>query len=239
MTQNIVVFGGGGAIGNALSGMIRKLYSDALLHIVSSKEIEDKFPLSEYYLIDYKDEEGLKTISQKIASFGSIDLLIVASGILHSSDIKPEKSLRDLDVTNFQRVFFANSIFPAMIAKYFVPLLSRDERAVIAMLSARVGSISDNQLGGWYAYRASKAALNMIIKTTAIEVSRNRKQAIVVGLHPGTVKSELSRPFTANIAHDKLFTPDYAAKKLLNVIETLKVDDSGKCFAWDGQEILP
>ncbi|MTI08991.1 SDR family NAD(P)-dependent oxidoreductase [Curvivirga aplysinae] len=239
MTQNIVVFGGGGAIGNALSGVIRKQYPDVLLHIVSSKEIKDQHPLSEYYLIDYNEEGDLKRISEQIASFGSIDLLIVASGILHGADFKPEKSLRDLDIANFQKLFLVNSIFPAMVAKYCVPLLSKDERSVFAILSARVGSISDNQLGGWYAYRASKAALNMIIKTTSIEVARNRKQAIVVGLHPGTVQSELSMPFTTNVTKDQLFTPDFAAGKLLDVIASLDVDDSGKCFAWDGQEILP
>ena len=111
--------------------------------------------------------------------------------------------------------------------------------SIFAALSARVGSISDNQLGGWYAYRASKAALNMIIKTAAIEVRRRNPHAIVVGLHPGTVDSDLSKPFQGNVPEGKLFTPDFAAGKLLTVLEGLAPAQTGRCFGWDGEEILP
>ena len=113
------------------------------------------------------------------------------------------------------------------------------DASVFAALSARVGSISDNILGGWYAYRSSKAALNMIIKNAAIEISRSNKQAIVVGMHPGTVDSHLSKPFQSRVPKHQLFTPEYAAEKLLHVMTALMPSDSGKCFAWDGKEILP
>ena len=125
-----------------------------------------------------------------------------------------------------------------MVAKNFLPKLAKDQRAVFAALSARVGSISDNQLGGWYSYRASKAALNMIIKNLSIEMKMRYKQTIIVGLHPGTVDSRLSKPFQANVPAGKLFTADYAVAKMLEVINTLTPENSGKCYAWDGKEIL-
>ena len=163
---------------------------------------------------------------------------MVTTGVLHlGADIQPEKSLRDLSADKFHAIFAANTIFPALAAKHFLPLLHRDKRSVFAALSARVGSISDNRLGGWYAYRASKAALNMIIKNAAIEIERRHKQAIVVGLHPGTVDSDLSKPFQSNVQQNKLFTPAFSAASLLDVVDRLTLDDSGKCFAWNGQEI--
>ena len=163
----------------------------------------------------------------------------MANGILHDEGLTPEKSLRDLSAEKFQRIFEVNTVTPALIAKHFLPKLNREQTSIFAALSARVGSISDNQLGGWYAYRASKAALNMIIKNAAIEIGRRNKQAIIVGLHPGTVDSNLSKPFQGNVADGKLFTPEYSAEKLLDVLENLSPEQTGKCFAWDGQEILP
>ena len=151
----------------------------------------------------------------------------------------PEKSLRDLSSDKFHRIFEVNTITPALIAKYFLRKLNKEKTSIFTALSARVGSISDNQLGGWYAYRASKAALNMIIKNAAIEVARENKKAIIVGLHPGTVDSDLSKPFQGHVADKNLFTPEYSAEKLLKVLEDLSPEKTGKCFAWDGKEILP
>ena len=126
----------------------------------------------------------------------------------------PEKSLRELSAEKFARAFAINATGPALSAKHFLPKLARDRRAVFAALSARVGSISDNRLGGWYAYRASKSALNMILKTAAIETARRAPQAIVIGLHPGTVDSKLSKPFQENVTPGKLFRPEDAARKV-------------------------
>ena len=120
-----------------------------------------------------------------------------------------------------------------------MPVLSRNKNSIFAALSARVGSVSDNQLGGWYAYRASKSALNMIIKSASIEVARKNPKAIIVGLHPGTVDSNLSKPFQHSITNNKLFTPSIAASHLLGVLDNLTSEQTGKCFAWDGSEILP
>ena len=132
-----------------------------------------------------------------------------------------------------------NTIGPTLVGKYFIPFLRKDARSVFAFLSARVGSISDNKLGGWYSYRASKTALNQIIKNFSIEVKRSNINAIFVGLQPGTVKSYLSKPFEKNVKADRLFTPDYSAEKLLDVISNLTNGDSGKVYAWDGEEIRP
>lgn len=168
-----------------------------------------------------------------------LDLVIVASGILHAPGIMPEKSLRDISADKFMQLYQANAIVLALIAKYFVPALSKKHRSVFAALSARVGSISDNRLGGWYACRASKAALNMTIKNVAIETQRTNKQAIVCALHPGTVDSPLSEPFQKNVPEGKLFTADYSVACMLQVLDSLTSSDSGKIFAWDGKEVVP
>ncbi len=167
-----------------------------------------------------------------------IDLVIVASGILHGgTDLQPEKTWRTLNAAAFERVFAVNTFGPALVAKHFLPLLRRDRKAVFAAVSARVGSIGDNQLGGWYAYRASKAALNMIIKTLSIELARRYPDAVCVGLHPGTVNTALSKPFQSGVPPQRLFTPDDAATHLLGVIDRLTPEDTGHLFAWDGQRI--
>ncbi|HEX8387840.1 MAG TPA: SDR family NAD(P)-dependent oxidoreductase, partial [Sphingomonas sp.] len=150
-----------------------------------------------------------------------------------------EKAMRDLDADWLQRNFLVNAVGPALVAKHFLPLLPRARRAVFAALSARVGSISDNNLGGWYGYRASKAALNQLIRTLAIEERRRNPQAVVVALHPGTVDTDLSRPFQGNVQPGRLFAPDRAAVQLLDVLDGLKPVDSGRLFDWEGKQITP
>jgi NAD(P)-dependent dehydrogenase (short-subunit alcohol dehydrogenase family) len=164
-------------------------------------------------------------------------VILVATGLLQGEGISPEKNVRALSHEGFTKSFEINTIGPAMTAKYFVPLLSRDGKSVFAALSARVGSISDNRLGGWYAYRASKAALNMVLKTLSLEIGRRFKNQIIVGLHPGTVDTGLSKPFQGNVPEGKLFTPEFAAGKLLSVIDGLSAEDSGNLFDWAGEQI--
>jgi len=137
------------------------------------------------------------------------------------------------------KVFAVNTTGPALVASALLDALPREGKSVFAALSARVGSISDNRLGGWHAYRASKAALNQIIRTCSIELTRKRRDALIVGLHPGTVETGLSEPFRDNVPDGKLFTPDYSAERLLNVIDTLTPEQSGRCFDWQGEEVLP
>ncbi|MGV3456848.1 SDR family NAD(P)-dependent oxidoreductase [Sphingomonas sp.] len=187
--------------------------------------------------LDLTDEASIAAAAARVASGPPLSLVFVATGILGEGERGPEKALRDLDPDWLARVFAINTIGPALIAKHFLPLLPRTGTPVFAALSARVGSISDNRLGGWHGYRASKAALNMLIRNFAIDAARRNDRSIVVALHPGTVDTRLSEPFRGTVAPGKLFDPERAALQLLDVIEGLKPVDSGKCFAWDGVEI--
>ncbi|MCA1779128.1 MAG: SDR family NAD(P)-dependent oxidoreductase [Xanthomonadaceae bacterium] len=166
-------------------------------------------------------------------------LVLNVAGLLHDEAVglTPEKRLEDIDPAALERVFAVNTVGPAMMLRHFLPLMSRDGKAVFAALSARVGSISDNRLGGWYAYRSSKAALNQMLKTASIEARRRFSNLIIAALHPGTTDTDLSAPFQANVPNGKLFTQQFVAQRLLAVIDGLSSDDSGGFFAWDGQVV--
>jgi len=166
-------------------------------------------------------------------------LIINVAGVLHGEDFGPEKRLSQIRPEVLKTVFEVNAFGPLIVAKHFSSFLRHDERSVFASLSARVGSISDNRLGGWYAYRGSKAAQNMFTKTLSIELGRLAPNAIVVGLHPGTVDTGLSKPFQGSVPRDKLFSTEQSVGHLLAVIDGLTAQDSGKVFAWDGSEIPP
>ena len=166
-----------------------------------------------------------------------IGLVIVATGLLQGDGMAPERSFAALDPKVLARSFQVNTIGPMLVAKQALPRLTRNRRAVFAVLSARVGSIEDNRLGGWYSYRASKAALNMMIRTLAIECKRIRQEALCVALHPGTVDTALSRPFQRSVRPESLFTPIESAGRLLTVIDQLTVQDSGGFFAYDGARL--
>lgn len=239
MIKNIAVIGCSGAIGGALIKRLSSLYPEAEIHGFSRQTPHAVIPSVHYHIIDYENEDSIADSATIAAKNSPLDVVIVTTGMLHEGEIMPEKSLRDLSVEKFQRLFAVNTIVPAMVAKHFLPILNRENKSVFAALSARVGSISDNNLGGWYAYRASKAALNMIIKNAAIELGRRNKNSVVVGLHPGSVDTPLSAPFHANMDPSQIFTPQYSAEKLLDVLNVLTPEQSGKFFAWDGQEILP
>lgn len=185
---------------------------------------------------DILDETSLASAAVQVAALGAPDLVIIASGALHTSRFKPEKTYRALEPSALAEIFAVNAIGPALVAKHFLPLMPRTGRSVFAALSARVGSIGDNRLGGWYGYRASKAALNQIIRTLAIEQARTRPEGIVVSLHPGTVDTALSAPF-AGAAPGEIFTPEAAAGHLLTVIDALTPAQSGGFFAWDGEAV--
>ncbi len=180
-------------------------------------------------------DEG--SIVRAAATLEAVDLAIVTTGMLHDDHQRPERALKELDPAKLARSFAINTIAPALVAKHLIPKMPRDRRAVFAVLGARVGSISDNRTGGWHGYRASKAAIVMLMKTIAIETARNRPNAIIVTLHPGTVDTGMSKPFQGNVAPEKLFTPALAAGQLLRVIDGLTPADSGGHFAWDGSRI--
>ncbi len=188
--------------------------------------------------IDITDEASIQNAAAYVADSMTPNLIITSVGILHNDEgLAPEKALKELSAAHFKKNFAINVIGPSLVLKHFTPLLPRNERSVVATLSARVGSISDNQIGGWHAYRASKAAMNMMTKGAAIEVARKFKQACIIGLHPGTVDTNLSKPFQSNVADKKLFTSEFSAASLLNVIDAVSPQNSGSLFAWDGKVI--
>jgi len=189
--------------------------------------------------IDLEDEASIAAAAARIASGPAPDLVIVATGLLHDGEQGPEKAIDQLSPAWLARNFAINAIGPALVAKHLLPLMPRTGKTIFAALSARVGSISDNRMGGWYGYRASKAALNQFIRTLAIEHKRRNDRSIVVALHPGTVDTALSRPFQGNVRPGGLFAADRAAVQLLDVLDGLRAPDSGKLFDWEGKEVQP
>ncbi len=238
-TSVAVVIGASGAIGNALVAQLAASGKYTSVLALSRRPLPAVSAGVTWVQVDVTDEASVAAAAAASASHGDLRLVVVASGLLHAAGIEPEKSWRSLDAAAMARVYAVNAIGPALVAKHFLSQLPRQGRAVFAALTARVGSIGDNQLGGWHSYRAAKAALNMLLKNCAIELARRTPQAICVGLHPGTVASSLSRPFQDNVAPGKLFSPSRSAAYLLSVIDRLELADSGKVLAWDGTHIPP
>lgn len=175
--------------------------------------------------------DKIKTETQEL------HLVINCVGILHDSQLQPEKSLREINKDNLLKYFEVNSIGSILLAKHLLPLLKHHETNVFAVISAKIGSIGDNNLGGWYGYRASKTALNMFMRTVSIEYSRKSPKTIVLMLHPGTTDTQLSQPFQRNVPPEKLFSVDRTVKQLLEVISQRTTSDNGKFFSWDGQPL--
>jgi NAD(P)-dependent dehydrogenase (short-subunit alcohol dehydrogenase family) len=232
------IIGASGGIGAALVRRLAERDGSGHIHALARSPVSFGLPQVTCQSLDFFSEDSIRQAAQEIRSAGPLDLVIVATGILHRDKlIQPEKSMADIDAAQMADVFAINTIGPTLVAKHFLPLLRPDSRTVFAAISARVGSIEDNRLGGWISYRASKAALNMVTRTLAVEQARRRPQSLVVSLHPGTVATALSKPFTARVAEDKLFSTERAAEQLLDVIDGLPDDASGGFFAWDGKRI--
>ncbi len=229
--MSAVVIGASGGIGAALVEALRE-------EAVPVRGFARSFTGADH--LDLDDEASIAAAAASLSAPPT--LVVVATGLLHEGEHRPEKSMAALDAAWLARQYAVNAILPALVAKHFLPRMPRmprTGRAVFAILSARIGSISDNRLGGWYGYRMAKAAANQLVRTLAIEERRRNDRTIVVGLHPGTVRTALSAPFQTGVAADQLFAPDRAAVQLLDVIDGLKVTDSGRLFAWDGVEIQP
>lgn len=186
--------------------------------------------------LDLLSEESIEETAASIANSAALPRLIVdATGLLHGGGMMPEKSIAQLDSAHLARLFAVNATGPALLMKHFLPLLPKDGKSVFATLSAKVGSIGDNQLGGWYGYRASKAALNQFVRTAAIELKRRKPSAVCVALHPGTVATDLSSPFAqSGLA---LQPPEEAAERLLMTIDELSPDDTGGFFSYEGKAL--
>lgn len=187
---------------------------------------------------DISSEPALQALAADVrANTDRLHLVFNAAGLLHAPGLRPEKSVTQLRLAALSEVFAINAFAPVLLAQAMLPLMKHGEPAVMASLSARVGSIGDNRLGGWYSYRASKAAQNQLMRTLSIELRRTHPQVSCVVLHPGTVDTPLSRPFQLNVPADKLFSPRRAAQQLLGVVATMTPERSGEFLAWDGKPI--
>lgn len=233
------VFGASGGIGRAIIELLQEDERCALVHAGSRNPSRAKSSKVQPFAFDLEDDWSIDGATSLVSAEGGLDLVIVATGRLHGAGLQPEKTMRSLETEALKQAFTLNTIGPAMIARRILPHLPRDRRTLFAVVSARVGSISDNRLGGWHSYRASKAALNMLIRTLAIEQARTHPQGLCVALHPGTVDTALSKPFQAGVPPERLFSPAFAASRLLSVLDGLTPGQSGRMFGWDGEEISP
>ncbi|XP_030551548.1 C-factor isoform X2 [Rhodamnia argentea] len=196
--------------------------------------------------LDATNESTIEASAKSIRDrYGFLNLLVNASGILSIPDVlQPETTLLKVEKSSLLLTYEVNAVGPILVIKHMWPLLKAGggtgtdrDVAVVANISARVGSIGDNRLGGWHSYRSSKAALNQLTKTVSVEFARRKDPVICILLHPGTVDTDLSKPFQRNVPEGKLFTKEYSVQKLLGIIDHAKIQDNGKFFAWDGQEI--
>lgn len=238
LPRSAAVFGASGGIGAALVAElrargVRRIYAGS--RSGAEPQAAEVVP----FRFDLLDETSIAAGAALMAD-DPPHVVIVATGALILPDgTGPEKSWRALDAGAMAQAYAINAVGPMLVARHMIPLLPRKDRSVFAALSARVGSIGDNRLGGWHSYRAAKAALNMLLKNLGIELARTHPLAVVAGLHPGTVDTGLSSQFQANVAPDKLFTPARSASHLVDVVQRLSPEHSGGVFAWDGQRIDP
>jgi|TARA_B110000971_G_scaffold198025_1_gene214323 NAD(P)-dependent dehydrogenase (short-subunit alcohol dehydrogenase family) len=227
--ENIaLIIGGTGSIGSAVANELKSKNFTNIISLSRSSEPS----------LDLLDESSIQEAAAFIKKKSKpISLLFDATGILHDEDLNqmPEKTYKNIDFLFMKKNFEINVMGPALIIKHFLPLLDTEQKSIFSTLSAKVGSISDNRYGGWYSYRASKAALNQIIKTTSIELKVKNKNAICVAIHPGTVTSKLSKPFQKN--NLKIQSKEESAKNIVQILENLQLADSGSFLNWDGSEI--
>tara|TARA_B110000305_G_scaffold184159_1_gene204637 strand:+ start:179 stop:877 length:699 start_codon:yes stop_codon:yes gene_type:complete len=227
--ENIaLIIGGTGSIGSAVADELKSKNFTNIISLSRSSEPS----------LDLLDESSIQEAAAFIKKKSKpISLLFDATGILHDEDLNqmPEKTYKNIDFLFMKKNFEINVMGPALIIKHFLPLLDTEQKSIFSTLSAKVGSISDNRYGGWYSYRASKAALNQIIKTTSIELKVKNKNAICVAIHPGTVTSKLSKPFQKN--NLKIQSKEESAKNIVQILENLQLADSGSFLNWDGSEI--
>lgn len=233
-----VVTGAGGGIGQAMVNRLLESERPGRVIAVSRRDPEHEDSRVENLKVDVTTEQGRRLLGDRVNG-DPIHLLFNAIGLLHDERraISPEKRLEDLDAETLSTLFHVNAITPVLLIQTLVNSLKGRHPAIIASLSARVGSIGDNELGGWYGYRVSKAAHNMFLRTAAVELARYNRQAIVLSLHPGTTDTGLSQPFQSRVPEGKLFTPDFVAERLLAVMEDRRPDESGSFWDWAGKPI--
>ena len=237
---NALVLGASGGLAQALiAGFLADQNIETVI-AVSSKPAADSVQAESGLLwiqTEYAEPAMAEVVEQLKDYSGSISRVCICHGLLHTDSLWPEKRLEDIDPKQLQAYFEVNTILPAIWLKNLIHIMPKGTPSIIAFLSARVGSISDNKLGGWYGYRASKSALNMLIKNAAIEYGRRNKHVSLMAYHPGTVDTGLSKPFQANVKADKLFTPEFTAQCLIKLLVAADVENSPFYLDWDGKTI--
>jgi NAD(P)-dependent dehydrogenase (short-subunit alcohol dehydrogenase family) len=186
---------------------------------------------------EYSEPQMADTVSQLMPHAGTFSRVCVCHGLLHSDKLWPEKRLEDITSEALQEIFHSNTVVPALWLKLLFKILKGQTPCIVATMSARVGSLSDNNLGGWYAYRASKAALNMVLKTASIEYARRAKNVKLIAFHPGTTDTALSKPFQSTVPTGKLFTTEFVAERLAMIMDSAQLDGELSYLDWDGRTI--
>ena len=239
--QTTLIIGANSAIAKALALQVIK-ESDTKL-IVVTRDIcfyqHEQFNNSKVISIKDYQESSISTVVQEISKdkTTSINQVFICHGLLHNNNINPEKRLQEFSAESFTEILTANTITPVLWLKNLVPILKGKQPCKVVVFSARVGSISDNKIGGWYSYRASKAAVNMLLKSAAVELSRTAKNIKLISFHPGTTDTPLSKPFQKNVPESKLFTSEFVAKQLLQIVSENEVDGEASFLDWQGKTI--
>ncbi len=241
LNHRTLIIGANSGIAKAIAQQILASAKSEL--IVISRNLtnyeDNNLPSTQKIEVNDYSSESIIEATEKIKHIKNqpITRVFICHGILHTHNIQPEKRLEDFDANNFVEVMMANALAPILWIKSLTPILSGKQACKITIFSARVGSISDNKLGGWYSYRASKAALNMLLKTAAIELKRRAKNIKLISFHPGTTDTELSKPFQKNVPDGKLFNCEFVSKQLISIVDNMSIDNTLSYVDWEGKEI--
>lgn len=237
MTQHWLIIGASGGIGNALlRTLLAQGHTVSAISRQAASEAQQQQRLYWYQLASAEQPEVADVLAAVFS--GKVDAVVLCHGWLHGMGMQPEKSIRQLNRAAMQQSLEVNLMQPALYLQQLLPFLQKQQNIKVAVLSAKVGSITDNQLGGWYSYRMAKAALNMLVKCSSIELARYNKAATLISLHPGTTDSELSAPFQKNLPAGQLRTAEETAVRLIEVIMALTPEQTGALVNWDGS-VLP
>jgi NAD(P)-dependent dehydrogenase (short-subunit alcohol dehydrogenase family) len=231
------VIAGGGAIGTAFANQLSARSEAGQVVVLARRAPQGLDARVQVVPLEATDPASVAAAAEACSGLGRVHLLINTVGLLHASGVKPEKRLKDIQAEAFQQAMAVNALFLTLLAEAFSRALRHGQAAMLASLSARVGSIADNGLGGWYSYRASKAAQNMLLRTLSREWRVSHRNVTVVALHPGTVDSALSRPYIGPAYGKRVLSPDEAASHLLQVMRGLSPADSGSFFDWQGEPV--
>lgn len=235
MPHTAIVVGAGSKIAQALIDKLVK--EDTCQHILAISRGQT-FSDSKITSINTQyDEASIEQACSQISLSAPVGKVFICQGILHQDELQPERKLESISSDNMLKVYEANTVTPSLWLKYLTSHLKSNEPCKVALFSARIGSISDNQLGGWYSYRASKAALNMMVKTFSVELARRAKNVKLLAFHPGTTDTPLSEPFQRSVPEGKLFTPEFVASQLLSLLDTLEMDGKASYMDWNHQSI--